>query len=521
MILSTPAGSACDKRLENWRVSGLPFGTWLAPFSLNAWTVTTALGELGHHHGRIFAYRHMKHLIIGLLIMFAVYQLTEIIWSSKGHQQNETLARLIEAPPHYLLDPNQNGYLFLLGFAAAGTLDPAKVGHDIWLENHIASNGSGFNYDKPGRSDLRLAVSPDQMFPTWHADDPLKAFRTEDVRARITAGHNQIFLTRYQRWLTMKFEDWGFGRSGLARVDEILLAHRLYLADGFSRQTALGAERLQKDLLAWRLILRHAATIATKVTAQIAIADDLFLVSALLSQSTVNKTLLTMLPPIVSPLTADEYALRWPMQHQFTLDIHGARSSTLPSPLQSDGSDTHRPWFVRTAHLPDYAFDRIEHPAARSFLGIPLYSRHTWDPYASYYDALIRASMLKHDSLPMSREMPHVTSWDPLDKFFNPIPFEPDWEPFRHQLVETDARLRLASLQLVLRRPSPQHAIPTRLAEVGSAYYDPFTGLPMLWSPTQHKIYSVGKDRLDDGGDTSFDISVPAVVSVTASARGR
>jgi hypothetical protein len=31
----------------------------------------------------------------------------------------------------------------------------------------------------------------------------------------------------------------------------------------------------------------------------------------------------------------------------------------------------------------------------------------------------------------------------------------------------------------------------------------------MLWSATREKIYSVGKDGLDDGGESSFDISVP------------
>jgi hypothetical protein len=82
--------------------------------------------------------------------------------------------------------------------------------------------------------------------------------------------------------------------------------------------------------------------------------------------------------------------------------------------------------------------------------------------------------------------------------------------------METDARLRLASLQIVLRRPSAHTTVPNRLAEVGANYFDPFTGLPMLWSPTQKKIYSVGKDRFDDGGDSSFDISVPAHVIVTS-----
>lgn len=91
--------------------------------------------------------------------------------------------------------------------------------------------------------------------------------------------------------------------------------------------------------------------------------------------------------------------------------------------------------------------------------------------------------------------------------------FEPNWNPFLSQLKETDARLRLASLQAVLRRPSAETTVPNRLAQVGSSYYDPFSGLPMLWSPTQQKIYSVGKDRFDDGGEQSFDISVPAIIS--------
>jgi hypothetical protein len=102
-----------------------------------------------------------------------------------------------------------------------------------------------------------------------------------------------------------------------------------------------------------------------------------------------------------------------------------------------------------------------------------------------------------------------------IESVLNPHPIEPDWGIFHHQLIETDTRLRLASLQIQLRRPSAQMAVPTRLAEVGSQYFDPFTGLPMLWSPTQQKLYSVGKDRLDDGGDPTFDISVPTIIAQT------
>jgi hypothetical protein len=98
-----------------------------------------------------------------------------------------------------------------------------------------------------------------------------------------------------------------------------------------------------------------------------------------------------------------------------------------------------------------------------------------------------------------------------LESLLNSRPVEPDWEMFHVQLIETDARLRLASLQIQLRHHGPHTSVPTRLAEVGSQYFDPFTGLPMLWSATQQKLYSVGKDRLDDGGDPTFDISVSAV----------
>jgi hypothetical protein len=82
-------------------------------------------------------------------------------------------------------------------------------------------------------------------------------------------------------------------------------------------------------------------------------------------------------------------------------------------------------------------------------------------------------------------------------------------------------RLRLASLQIVLRHSSAQTTVPNRLAQVGSSYYDPFSGLPMLWSPMQQKIYSVEKDRYEDGADASFDISVPAAVSPAAGPKNR
>ena len=135
--------------------------------------------------------------------------------------------------------------------------------------------------------------------------------------------------------------------------------------------------------------------------------------------------------------------------------------------------------------------------------------------YATYYDAMIHTEETGQSTLPKLYELAGTARQGIVESLVSPNSFEPDWDPFHYQLRETDARLRLASLQVVLRRPSAQTTVPNRLAQVGSSYYDPFSGLPMLWSPTQQKIYSVGKDRYDDGGDVSFDISVPAIVSLT------
>jgi hypothetical protein len=312
----------------------------------------------------------------------------------------------------------------------------------------------------------------------------------------------------------MPFEDMGFGHQDTPRFVEIFAAHRHYIASGFSRQTVLGMQRLKKDMQTWRSVLRDATTISTKVMAQIVITDDLRLLSALLSQPAVDKTVLAMIPDIAPPLTTAESSLRWPFQHQFTLAVHSDHTGELTTEGQTESLNTQEQWLASTARLPEQAFRQIAHPHGHSFLGIPLQTRETWEMYATYYDAMIHATEAGQNRLPKLHELAGTTGQGIMENLVSPNPFEPDWDPFHYQLRETDARLRLASLQVVLRRPSAQTTVPNRLAQVGSSYYDPFSGLPMLWSPTQQKIYSVGKDRYDDGGDTSFDISVPAIVSL-------
>ena len=456
----------------------------------------------------------MKHLIIGVLILWAFFQISGLIWSSKGQPPSPAFTRLLEPPQQRLVDPYENGYFYLLGFASAATLDPAKTGHEIWVETNAAPSNSEFNYDKPGRAELQIQLPVERIIPSWNAESPMNEFRNMQAWFHRVTGRDRTFLTRYERWLSMPFEDMGFAHCGTPRFAEMFLAHRLYIADGFSRQTVLGMHRMTQDLRMWRHVLRDATTIATKVMAQIVITDDLHLLSTLLSQATVDKTVLAMTPNIAPPLTATESSLRWPLQHQFTLGVQADRTGTFITKRPSESLLTPQQWLAGAARLPEQAFDRIAHPLPRSLVGIPLQTRETWEMYATYYDAIIHATETGQTTLPTLRELSGTARHGITERLINTAPFEPDWAPFHYQLKETDARLRLASLQVVLRRPSAQTTVPNRLAEVGSSYYDPFSGLPMLWSPTQQKIYSVGKDRYDDGGDQSFDVSVPAIVTL-------
>ena len=455
----------------------------------------------------------MKHLIIGIVVLLVFFQISSLIWSSKGQPPSSTFTRLLEPPQHRSIDPDKNGYFYLLGFAADASLDPAKVGHEIWLETTIAPHVSEFNYDKPGRAELQIQTPLEQVLPIWNSENPVSEFRNMHARIPTLSDWNHTLFTRYEHWLTMPFEDMGFGHRGTPRFTELLVAHRLYVADGFSRQTALGMERLRKDLYTWRTVLRDATTIATKVMAHIVITDDLHLLSTLLSQPVVNKTVLAMTPNIAPLLTATESSLRWPLQHQFTLGVRADRIGATITRRQTESPNPQEEWLATTAHLPRQAFRQIAHPHGPSFLGISLQTRETWEMYATYYDAMVQATETGQSILPKIHELAGTGHQGMMESFVSPASFEPDWEPFQHLLRELDARLRLASLQIALRHPSGQTTVPNRLAQVGSSYYDPFSGLPMLWSPTQQKIYSVGKDRFDDGGDTSFDISVPAIVS--------
>ena len=77
------------------------------------------------------------------------------------------------------------------------------------------------------------------------------------------------------------------------------------------------------------------------------------------------------------------------------------------------------------------------------------------------------------------------------------------------RIIETDARLRLASLQVRVRRPPEALDPVSRIVKAGQGYYDPFTGFTMLLNRSAGILYSVGRDGIDNDGDSRRDVSVP------------
>ncbi|WP_447974046.1 hypothetical protein [Nitrospira sp. Kam-Ns4a] len=132
--------------------------------------------------------------------------------------------------------------------------------------------------------------------------------------------------------------------------------------------------------------------------------------------------------------------------------------------------------------------------------------------YARYYQALIRASESPPGLPPRLQDAASSPRRGLAETLLSPIETasleEPQWKPHLLRLAETDARLRLTTLKATLLTTASRQPIPVRVAQAGSALFDPFTGLPMLWNPEKGILYSVGKDRRDDDGDAGLDIAI-------------
>jgi hypothetical protein len=448
----------------------------------------------------------MRNLIISFVIIVVLWQVSGLLGPSRQDQPGKTVMRLITPPPRTVDSPIDNGYFMLLGLTTLPGSNPVQSGYDLWLESNATHGQNGFDIEKPGRAELRIPVAPDDLLPEWFSPSPLTAFLDRQLHIRTSTSAYQTLRARYEQWLRMPFDDWGFAHRGTPRIEDLVGAHRLYVVDGFAQQSKIGMERLIADLARWRAVLRDARTIAMKVTAQVLLEDDLMLLSRIASEDSADRALITRTLEYLQPLTQSEYSLRWPMQSEFALAYVRSPVGD-PFLMPDDRTSTAISALSRAAHLYPEDFHHVSFAHRRFFFDLPT-SQRMWDAQASQYDTAIRTAETSARPRPV-RVRSHRRNPSVIEGIAVPLEFDPAWEPFEQRLTETDARLRLVSLQVLMRKPTAIITVPTRLAEIGSRYFDPFTGFPMLWSPTQHKLYSVGKDGLDDGGDPLFDISVP------------
>jgi len=287
----------------------------------------------------------------------------------------------------------------------------------------------------------------------------------------------------------MPFEDAGYGQILSPNCAHILRAHRLYLAEGFTQDFSTGLERLENDIRSWRTVLGQSKTLMVKMLAVTAVQDDAAIVSGLLTRQDFDEPLIGRISKIVRPLDQVESSLRWPMQSHLVWATKDVTRS-----LKNDKSGE-RPLYAALA------------------AAMPLPVQRRSNAYADYYEAASKAvAEGRYTNLPKLSSFIRTPALSVVDYVTNPIeniigiePL-PSWDSYVGRTIETDARLRLASLQAWIRQGPQDGNVVSRLAKAGQAHYDPFTGLPMLVDQRKGMMYSVGQDGKDQEGDPRHDV---------------
>ena len=395
---------------------------------------------------------------------------------------------LTASPPRSLIDSRKNGYFLLLGFDASAEQDPLQAGYERKAEDsdHQAAKACMLGDEGKGTT----TEAPANMVRGWFTSaDPVAMLKPQATAIRSWAAQESVALRRYQQWLSMPFEDVGYGQILSPNCAHILLAHRLYLADGFTQDLSSGLERLETDMRSWRVALGQSKTLMVKMMAATAVQDDIAIASGLLIRQDLDGETIGRLTKIVRPLDQVELSLRWPMQS------HLAWATTSVSTTVKNDKSNERPLHIALA------------------AAMPLPIQRRSNDYADYYEAASKAvAEGRYTSLPKSSTFIRTPADSVMDYLANPIEHIigieplPSWDPYVGRMVETDARLRLASLQAWIRRGPQEGNILTRLAKAGQAHYDPFTGLPMLVDQQKGVMYSVGHDGKDQEGDPMHDV---------------
>jgi hypothetical protein len=415
--------------------------------------------------------------------------LTALSWVFVEERPNSAFHNLNVTPQRTLQEATTNGYLALLGFDRGAKQDATQAGFARKFEKSDLAMTAACLMNSTER---RGGGSPEAegQLARWYRDpDPAVQFRAQAASLRSWVNEADRSMARYKQWLTMPFEDWGYGELMSPNCPVILHAHRLYVADGFAQDVETGIERLAIDLAMWRNIMAQAKSLSIKMLAVNAVDDDTAVVSGLLGRPDLDERLVARLAKAARPLDQGEQSLRWPMQSELK-----AAPKTQDTLLKADSGET--PIYVSMI----------------SMMPLPIQKR--LNSYADYYEASGKAATeLGFAGLPKRAGFVRYPAESWLDYGLNPIenilgvPPLPEWQTYGGRILELDAKLRLAGLQAWIKRSPKEQDIPTRMAKAGQALYDPFTGFPMLVNRRKGLIYSVGQDGKDHDGQAAFDIA--------------
>jgi hypothetical protein len=403
---------------------------------------------------------------------------------------SSTYQNLTTSPPLALTDSTKNGYFLLLGFDVPGEQNPIRAGYERNAEETDPRAAHSCMLGDEGKG--ATAETPANVTREWFASaDPMAQLKSQAASIRLWAAQESFALKRYQQWLSMPFEEVGYGKILSPNCGHILLTHRLYLAEAFGQDLNTGLVRLENDMASWRTVLGQSKTLMVKMLAVAAVQDDTAIASGLLTRQDLDETAISRLGRIVRPLDQVELSLRWPMQSQLVW-----ATKAVTKELKNDKAGE-RPLYVAVA------------------AAMPLPVQRRSNAYADYYEAASKAvAEGRYTNLPKLSSFIRTPAVSVVDYVANPIEHIigieplPSWDPYVGRMVETDARLRLASLQVWIRQGAQEGNVITRLAKAGQALYDPFTGLPMLVDQRKGMLYSVGQDGKDQEGDPQHDVAV-------------
>jgi hypothetical protein len=410
-----------------------------------------------------------------------------VTWMVMESPPSPVYQNLTASPPLALTDSRKNGYFLLLGFEASGEQDPLQLGYDRKVEANDLQAASACMLGDDGKG--TTGASANGVRSVFTSADPVAQLKPQAAAVRSWVAQESLALKRYQQWLGMPFEDVGYGQILSPNCGHILLAHRLYLAEGFAQDLSTGLGRLETDMGSWRAVMGQSKTLMVKMLAATAVQDDAAIASGLLTRPDLDGASISRLGKVVRPFDQVELSLRWPMQSHLAW-----ATKSVTTNLKTDKTNA-----------------RPLHVALAAAMPLPVQRRS--NAYADYYEAASKAvAEGRYTNLPKPSTFIRTPAVSAVDYVMNPIEHIigieplPSWDPYVGQTVETDAQLRLASLQVWIRQGAQDGNVVTRLAKAGQAYYDPFTGLPMLVNQQKGIMYSVGQDGKDQEGDPLLDV---------------